>query len=117
MIYVTNRDNRERSGPHRRVEQILDKMGISYISEYSFPPYTVDVYLPEWRLGCEIDGPLHSKAKDKVRDSYLAAWYFLPVLRISAKIWQSSKKIEEQIIAFIEEQAESADDRKANAPH
>lgn len=106
----------QRSGPHRRVEKILDKMGISYISEYPFPPYTVDVYLPEWRLCIEIDGPLHSKAKDKVRDNYLEAWYLLPVLRISAKIWQSSKKIEEQITVFIEEQCESTDDRKANAP-
>lgn len=117
MIYVTNRDNISRSGPHRRVEQILDKIGISYISEHPFPPYTVDIYLPEWRIACEIDGPLHSKAKDKVRDNYLEAWYLLPVLRISAKVWQNSNKIEKQILAFIEQYAESSDDRKANAPH
>lgn len=115
MIYVTPGD-KQRSGPHRRVEQILDKMGISYISEYPFPPYTVDVYLPEWRCAVEIDGPLHSKNKDKVRDNYLEAWYLLPVLRIDAKRWHSSKKIEEQITTFIEEYAESSDDRKANAP-
>ena len=116
MIYVTNRDNSQRSGPHRRVEKILDEMGVSYLSEYPFPPYIVDIYLPEWRLGVEIDGPLHNKAKDKVRDNYLDAWYQVPILRISAKVWQKSKSIEEQITAFIELHAESADDRKANAP-
>ena len=116
MIYVTNRDNASRSGPHRRVEQILDKMGISYTSEYPLPPYTVDIYLHDWRLGIEIDGPLHSKAKDKVRDNYLDAWYQVPILRLDAKRWHKSKNIEEQILAFIELHAESTDDRKANAP-
>lgn len=117
MIYVTNRDNQQRSGPHRRVEQILDKMGVSYLSEYPFPPYVVDIYLPEWRLAIEVDGPLHSKTKDVVRDGYLAAWYRVPTLRISAKIWQNTKTIESKILTFIEEQSESTDDRKANAPH
>lgn len=116
MIYVTNRDNSQRSGPHRRVEQILDTMGISYISEHPFPPYTVDIYLPEWRLGIEIDGPLHSKAKDKVRDNYLDAWYQVPILRLDAKRWHKRTNIQSQIVAFIELHAESTDDRKANAP-
>lgn len=116
MIYVTNRDNRERSGPHRRVEKILDEMNVSYLSEYPFPPYTVDIYLPEWRIGIEVDGPLHSKAKDKVRDNYLDAWYQVPILRIDAKRWHKSKNIEEQILAFIEEHADTAEERKANAP-
>ena len=116
MMYVTNRDNQARSGPHRRVEKILDSMGISYLSEQSFPPYTVDIYLPEWRLAIEVDGPLHSKPKDKVRDNYLNAWHQVPVLRLDAKRWHKSKNIEEQIIACIELHAESTDDRKSNAP-
>lgn len=116
MRYVTNRDNAQRSGPHRRVEKLLDKIGISYMSEHPFLPYTVDIYLPEFYAAVEIDGPLHSKTKDHVRDQFLDAYYHLPVLRLEANIWDSSKAIQDKIIAFIEEHAYTAADRKASAP-
>lgn len=116
MRYVTNNDNAQRSGPHKRVEKILDKMGISYMSEHPLPPYTVDIWLPEFYAAIEVDGPLHSKAKDEVRDGYLELYYRVPTLRLTAKVWQKTKHIEDQIVSFIEEQAYTAGDRKTQAP-
>lgn len=108
-------DSAERSKSHRRLEKILDKLGIAYMSEERFPPYKVDVLLTEFYIGIEVDGPFHNKKYDKVRDEYLLAHYKLPVLRISNKIWQSSSKIEEQVIAFIEEHGFDIIERKTNA--
>lgn len=111
MRYISKADN-QRSGPHRRVEDILTKMPISFMSEEQFPPYTVDIYLPEWHLGIEIDGPLHSKSKDAVRDEYLEKYYYLPILRIDAKLWIKEADIVKKITRFIEEMSEDAQDRK-----
>jgi very-short-patch-repair endonuclease len=103
----------ERTRPHRRVEQCLDDMGISYMSEYDFPPYRVDVYLPEWHLGVEIDGPYHNKKRDNVRDLWLFQWLGLKMLRIDAVKWKSKDKLKLILLKFIEEQCGEAEERKA----
>lgn len=103
MMYVTNRDNKERSGPHKRVEKILDNMGIAYMSEYPMPPYILDIFLTEWKLCIEVDGPLHSKKRDSIRDQWLLEARGVHTLRINAKIWQSSQSIQSKILSFIEE--------------
>lgn len=105
MIYVTNRDNFNRSGPHRRIEKILDNMGIAYMSEYPIPPYTIDIFLTEWKLAVEVDGPLHNKRKDATRDRWLLEYHNTPTLRINAKIWQSNQSIKTKLLSFIEQHA------------
>lgn len=79
-----SQDETSRSGPHRRVERILDQMAITYESEREFRPYSVDIYLPEWHLGIEIDGPSHSATRDAKRDDFLMSKCHLPIMRIKA---------------------------------
>lgn len=103
MIYVTNRDNSYRSGPHIRVEKILDSMGIAYMSEYPIPPYTIDIFLTEWKLAVEVDGPLHNKKKDAIRDQWLLEYHNVPTLRLNARVWHNTQSIKTKILSFIEE--------------
>lgn len=105
-------DNFKRSGAARRVESILDKMDISYESEQEFPPYAVDIYLPEWHVAIEVDGPFHTKSKDLVRDKYLEKFYKLPVRRLNSTRWQQKGKIKQLITQFIELHCEDVATRK-----
>lgn len=101
----------ERTAPHRAVEKILDEMKVSYFSEYQFEPYKVDIYLTEWHLAVEIDGPQHSPNKDAVRDQYLLIHYGLPILRIKAKGMRKGA-VEASVLAFLDEHADTANERK-----
>lgn len=113
MAKVTNQDNKSRSRPHRRVEKILDELNLNYESERYFAPYTVDIYLPEWHLAIEVDGPFHSKEKDIVRDEWLKERYGIIVHRIDVKKpWITSGNTKENIIKFIEEFSPTFYERK-----
>lgn len=111
-IKVSDSDHSARSGPHRRVERLLDEMDINYSSEERFIPYTLDIYLPEWHLAVEIDGPMHSKTKDATRDRWFLEAHGIPTLRLDAKIWQNKESIKTKIIMFIEEHADTVEIRK-----
>lgn len=102
----------ERSGPHRRIEGILDDMGLSYMSEERFLPYQVDILLPEFWVAIEVDGPFHSKSKDAIRDRFILEYYKVPIMRINAKRWLGKDIIKKEIIEFIEEWAETSEERK-----
>lgn len=112
MVHYNNPDNKFRSKPHRRVERILDDLMINYDSEIFFSPYTVDIYLSEWHLCVEIDGPDHSKKKDEIRDEWLRKQYGLRILRINVKIWRSKKYIQDKILEFLGKYADSSQERK-----
>ena len=47
--------------------------GIGANPQEDFPPYVVDVYVPDLQLAIEIDGPLHLSKRDKKRDEILAS--------------------------------------------
>ncbi len=47
--------------------------GIGANSQEDFPPYVVDVYIPDLDLAIEIDGPFHLSKRDKKRDNILLA--------------------------------------------
>jgi very-short-patch-repair endonuclease len=102
----------ERTKPHRRVEKCLDEMSISYMSEREFPPYTLDVYLPEWHLAIEIDGPYHNQKHDATRDRWLLEWHGIHTLRLNATKWKSTAKVKATILAFIEKNCEEVEERK-----
>src|SRR5688572_7405493 len=106
---------KQRSGPHRRIEAILDEMGLSYLSEEPFPPYVVDILLPEFWVAIEVDGPFHSKTKDKIRDAWILEYFNIPIMRINSKIWQQKDFIKKQIIEFLEDWADSSELRKQEA--
>lgn len=112
---VTVKETR-RTGPHRHVERILDTLGINYLSEEHFPPYTVDIYLTEWHLGLEIDGPFHSKAKDETRDKFIEAYFGLPILRFNVTNgWVTKNRVQEEVTRFIEQHEPTTVERKALA--
>ena len=65
--------------------------GIGANPQEDFPPYVVDVYVPDLQLAIEIDGPLHLSKRDKKRDEILASqgiekWRIpLKVIKVSYK--------------------------------
>lgn len=107
-----NSDNSSRSGPHRKLERFLDEFGFRYESERPFGPYTVDIYLPDWHICVEADGPYHSKAKDEKRDAYLLEKFGLYLLRIKTKTNITKIRFESEILAFIDLHYEDSEVRK-----
>lgn len=103
----------ERSGGHRRVEKYLNEEALEFESEKAFPPYTVDIYFPEWHIALEIDGPFHGKNKDYVRDEYLRVHYGLIILRMSSMNGILKAYLLERLIPFIENNADTGHERKA----
>lgn len=97
---IAHQDEAFRTAPHRRVERILARMQIGFDSEVGFSPYSVDIYISEWHLGVEVDGPGHSPKKDAERDAVLLEKYFLPVLRLKSDLPGTTviTKIEDFII-------------------
>lgn len=103
-----------RTGIHRRVERLLDSINVSYESEAWFKPRHVDIYITEWHLAIEVDGPFHQATVDQRRDAELLEQYGLPTYRI--KLAAESKKnaeILQDIVAFIELHADTAKERLA----
>lgn len=105
-------DNASRSKPHRKVERILDSMGLVYESEYEFPPYTIDIYMSEFLLGVEVDGPMHSKQHDEKRDQNLLDRYGLILLRLKVKDGLQQEKVENLILEFIDQHVDTVDTRR-----
>lgn len=103
-------DNSERSGIHRQVERYLEREHLNFVSEAQFPPYQVDIYLPEWHLAVEIDGPFHLQKHDRFRDQVLRDTYGLLVLRIGYK-HLSRDKVMRAVKQFIEQNADSTQRR------
>lgn len=66
---------------HRRIMSILNDLNYTPDPEYLFPPYVVDIYIREFHLAIEYDGPGHNKKKDSERDSLLLIRYNLPIIR------------------------------------
>lgn len=113
LIRMKAEGDSERSLPHRRVERVLESMRVNYLSEQPFRPYKVDIYLPEWHLVIEVDGPFHNAAADRRRDNALFRNYGLETLRINGKKWIKTSTIEELILEFIDKHAESVDTRRS----
>ena len=63
----------------------VKEAGLGIILEEDFPPYIVDIYIPDLHLGIELDGPFHMKKKDRNRDEYLRVEYNLPIWRFTNK--------------------------------
>ena len=102
----------ERTGWHRKVERWLDEKGISYMSEYTgFPPYKLDVYLPEIFAGLEIDGPMHLSKKDRERDEFLAC-RGVYILHLPSRKGLQKEKTMASVLRFIEFSASNAKLRK-----
>ena len=83
-----------------QLQKILREMGFETILEYAVKDYSIDIYLPEFNLGIEYDGPMHSlsKKKDANRDYEIFIDTGIRLMRIK-KIESDTKKA---IMDFIE---------------
>jgi len=109
---------RTRTKPHRIVEALLSSLKISYLSECAdFPPYLLDLYLGEWHICIEIDGPQHRPTRDAIRDAALRTNYGIETLRIPsdtiARNDEAEQKVAFRILRYIEHHADTTEDRKA----
>lgn len=105
-------DNSERSGMHRKVERYLKQMQLAFDSEKLFHPYRVDIYLPEWHLVVEVDGPAHMQKADAKRDAVLREEHGLNVLHISHK-HLGRERVQKAVRTFIEQNAHDVEERSA----
>ncbi len=81
------------------------------MEEVSFPPFSVDVYIPSHHVVVEIDGPQHEKKRDEKRDKKLLEEYGLPVFHIPAKYAKQPKKWWDDFVAFMKEAEGTVDER------
>ncbi len=103
---------------HRKVSKRIERLGISVRDEVPFPPYTVDIYLDEYHVAVEVDGPHHSEKKDEKRDIALWEKYHLYILHVPTGEAKKASHVKKIIFDYLEEiaihdsfNAESTGDR------
>ena len=86
----------------------IEQFGLRYETQYSFPPYSVDFYIPEVKLVIEADGMFgHLKKADAKRDANLLENYSNDIRKVFHISETSKKKIIpliEQVLNEIEEE-------------
>ena len=70
---------------HQKAIKKLEKLGYQVMEEVRFPPYVVDIYIPDLHIGVEVDGPHHVEKRDIKRDNVLYEEYNLPIIRLNQK--------------------------------
>lgn len=107
-----NHQENERTHWHRKAEYWISELGIQYQSEIPFPPYQVDIYIPDCHVAIEIDGPFHMRKHDERRDEELMTIYGLPVIRISSKKGIKREQFRVSLVAGLERWGATAKERK-----
>lgn len=90
------------SDAHRELMRQLENMGVELMEECDFPPYRVDIYIPDFHVAIEVDGTQHNDKKDNKRDLYLRDTYYLPVLRIKTKDVAKQEKWLDRLVKFLD---------------
>jgi very-short-patch-repair endonuclease len=81
------------SDAHRELIRLLQNWGVGLMEEVEFPPYTVDIYVPDAHVAIEADGPHHSRRHDDKRDQQLYERYSLVVLRVQNELLSHPDKL------------------------
>lgn len=102
-----------RSAPHRRLERWLDEMGLTYDSEVDVLNYTMDIYMPEYHLAIEVDGPYHGVKREQARDWQI--YNASGIVTIRLKGFQVEHRA--TIIRAIERWAATAQRRQSGGHH
>ena len=101
----------ERTGWHRKVEKWIEGRH-RYDSEVTdFSPYKLDVYLPDVHACIEIDGPVHSRKRDAIRDDVMLEQYGVVTLRLAARKGLRKADTISRIEDFIRNWLPSKDER------
>ena len=84
-----------------RLEKFINEMGFETIPEYTVGQYSIDIYLPEFNLGVEYDGPMHgmSKKRDQKRDKEILDEHGIAIMRVR----QITPDLNDAILEFIQE--------------
>ena len=102
---MVGRNLRKKDTPHELlVLKWVRSTGLGANAQEDFPPYVVDIYIPDMRLAIEIDGPLHFKKRDKKRDQVLMNEHGVDVWRLPLKLLKVSYK--EEFISMLMEKVE-----------
>ena len=75
----------ELSGPHRKLISLLQKHQYIVESEVDLYPWKLDIYLPDYHVGVEVDGPQHGVKRESKRDRDIFELYGIPIIRIKAQ--------------------------------
>lgn len=96
-----------------RVSKYLNAMGIDHINEYNFDRFSVDIYVPDFHVAIEVDGPSHLAKKDSRRDATLRERCALPVLHIKAgaRKYINLLDIQTVVVEFLKEHEDTAKER------
>jgi len=86
---------RSLNGFHRQVTRWLDELGMSYVEEFQAGPWSLDIYIPDAKLGVEVDGPLHRRAKDWERDRLILSHFGIRIVRV--RVGERKEKVLEAI--------------------
>ena len=84
------------------------ELGLTTYLEYQVGTYSLDIYLPELKLGVELDGITHSRRKDHKRDTYIQNRHNIEVIRFKNK--EIAKMNKEDFFTIIEAKAELYED-------
>ena len=107
------------SDAHRRVIRLLEMAGLEIMEEVGFPPYQIDIYIPDCHAAVEVDGPHHRnrRRRDRRRDILLIDRYSLPTFRVPMR----GRGWEEEFGRFLRLAKETARERweivKDRLPH
>lgn len=85
------------------MQQHFNKVGVVFETQKEFPPYFVDIWIPELNLAVECDGVYWhnlpgAREKERKRDRYLIARYKICVVRVPEKTIRSNP---EQVVSEI----------------
>ena len=100
------------SAAHKKVIKFLENWGIQLMEEVDFPPYRVDIFIPEVHVVIEVDGPHHSKKANEKRDKKLLEEYLLPTFRIDASDVRTSENWEAELFDFFREHSWTTEFRR-----
>lgn len=89
------------SSGQRLLRNILTRAGYLVWLEYRYAGYSIDCYLPEFHIGIEYDGPIHTlKVElDKVKQAELSK-QGLPVMRVTnSELKEATKTNAKELLA------------------
>jgi hypothetical protein len=96
---------------HTAVIKALERRGLGLMYEVDFPPYRVDIYLPDFHVAVEVDGPRHTDRVDRKRDHELGEEYRLRIFHISAADAYMPSMWLAPLGCFLSDARESKDER------
>jgi len=101
----------EMSDLHRELTRLLQNWGLELMDEVPFPPFQVDIYVPQAHVAIEADGPQHNRRADERRDEKLFELYDLPVIHVTDEAIAEQASLRYALLAHIGIYMQTAEQR------